>query len=134
MIGITSHSYAQVTDVKDAKIPEILLQLILRDSNGNLLTYIETDQIYKIHSFEFNALLENKNQKEIEIKDGEKYKMIQWEGKTQKFHKKTTISQFTLWAPGEDEFQKIIIIGHNSYQTQPGDTLTVFWTVFNRVS
>jgi len=135
LIGITSFSYAQYTVVNsNTKVPEILLQLILRDSNGNLVTYIEAERILLIYPLELNEFLENQNKKEFVIKDGKSYEIIHWQGKTQKFHTKTANSLFNLWAPGQDEFQKIIVVSHNSYQTQPGDTLTSFWTITRSAS
>jgi len=58
LIGISSYSYAQYTEVDSHfKVPEVILQLELRDSDGNFLTYIEAKQIIVIYPLEFNKFL-----------------------------------------------------------------------------
>jgi len=130
LIGISSYSYAQYTVVNSQTIvPEVMLQLELRDSDGNFLTYIEAEQIIVIYPLELNEFLDKQNYKEFLIKDEKAYEVIQWQGKTEKFNKQHAYSQFILWAYDENEFEKVLVVRHNSYQTQPGDTLTVYWTI-----
>ncbi len=134
LIGISSYSYAQYTEPDShTKVPEVMLQLELRDSDGNFLTYIEAKQIIVIYPLELNEFLDKQN-KEFLIKDGKAYEVIQWQGKTEKFNKQHAWSQFDLWVPGENEFKKVLTVRHNSYQTQPGDTVTVYWTIIRPTS
>ena len=59
-MGIAATSYAQYTVVSsDTKIPEVMLQLELRDSNGHLITYVEAKQIIVIDPLRLNTFLEN---------------------------------------------------------------------------
>ena len=128
LIGISSYSYAQYTadDRPDVKVPKILLQLELRNSDGNLITYIETEQITQIYPLKLNKFLDNQNHKELLIKDGKAYEKIQWQGRTEKFDKRHAMSMFQLFAPGKE---LVLLVNHNSYQVQPEDTIRVFWTI-----
>jgi len=134
LIGISSYSYAQYTEPDShTKVPEVMLQLELRDSDENFLTYIEAKQIIVIYPLELNEFLDKQN-KEFLIKDDKAYEVIQWQGRTEKFNKQHAWSQFDLWVPGENEFKKVLTVRHNSYQTQPGDTVTVYWTIIRPTS
>ena len=135
LIGISSYSYAQYTVVDShTKVTEVMLQLELRDSDGNFLTYIEAKQIIVIYPLELNEFLDNKSDKEFLIKDDKPYEVIQWQARTEKFNKQHAWSQFDLWAPEENNFKSVLTVRHNSYQTQPGDTVTVYWTIIRPAS
>ncbi len=129
LIGISSYSYAQYTEPdSDTKVPVVMLQLVIRDSDGNLVAYVEGVQIMAIYPLEFNEFLD-KQHKEFLIKDDKAYEIIQWQGKTEKFTKKYTYSSFNLWANDQGKFKKVLMVRHDSYQTQPGDTVSVYWTI-----
>ena len=137
LIGITSYSYAQWMIVdKNTKLPEVLLQLELRDSNGNLVAYVEADQIRAIATLELNRFLDNQNQtrKEFLIKDDQKFEIQQWEVNGKTYFSKSAYSQTRLLDEYQNEFIILLDVRHDSYQTQPGDTLRVFWTVIRPVS
>ncbi len=130
LIGISSYSYAQYTEPDShTKVPEVMLQLELRDSDGNFLTYIEAKQIIVIYPLKLNEFLDKQNHKEFLIKDDKTYEIIQWQGKTEKYGEQNVYSQSNLWAYQQDEFKSVLTVRHNSFQTQPGDTLTVYWTI-----
>jgi len=137
LMGITSYSYAQQTpDEKNTELPtKIMLQLELRDSNGNLALYIEADQILAIFTPEINRFLDSQNitSKEFLI-EGDKYEVYQWEQSNQTFNTKSAYSTTRLLTVYQDEFLKPIIMRHDSIQTQPGDTLRIFWTVIRPAS
>ncbi len=133
-IGVTSFSFAQFVAVDShTKVPEVMLQLELRDSDENFITYIEAKQIIAIDHLGLNEFLDNQNYKKFLIKDGKAYEIIQWQGQTEKL-KKHAYSQFDLWKSGQDGFERILTVRHNSYQTQHGDTLTVYWTIVRPAS
>ena len=129
LIGITSYSYAQYSWVySNTKIPEMMLQLELRDSDGVLLTYIESKALAAIDHSLLNKFLDKQN-KEFFIRDGKAYEKIQWQGNTEIFHKRHAYSLFILWILDENKFKEVLAVPHNSYQTEPGDTLRIFWTI-----
>ncbi len=139
LIGMTSYSYAQYTPVKEnatLQLPEVMLQLELRDSNGGLLTYIETDQIIGFSPLELNRFLDIQNQthKEFFIKDGIKYESQQWEIATETFGATLAYSASRLVDIYQHEFETLLLMRHDSYQTEPGDIVRVLWTVIRPVS
>ena len=140
MIGMISYSYAQFTsvDTKNTELllPEVLLQLELRDSNGGLLTYIESEQIIGIAPLELNIFLDNQNQtrKEFFIKDDKKYESQQWEIIGDTFDRKNAYSVTRLLDVHQNELVNLLQMRHDSYQTQPGDTTRIFWTIIRPVS
>ena len=82
LFGMISYSYAQFTVVdKNTRLPGVLLQIEVRDSNGNLVAYIETEGVAKISYLELNMYLDNQNQthREFLIKDDKKYELQQFQ-------------------------------------------------------
>ncbi len=140
MIGMISYSYAQFTsvDTKNTELllPEVLLQLELRDSNGSLLTYIETQHIIGISPLELNRYLDKQTEtdKEFFIKDDKKYESQQWEIKEDKFNQKLAYSTTRLIDIYQNDLVPLMIVLHDSFQTEPGDVLRIFWTVIRPVS
>jgi len=86
-----------------------------------------------IDPLKLNEFLDGINYKKFLIKDGKAYEKIQWQGRTEKL-KKHTYSQFDLFAYEQNEFKRVLTVRHNSYQGQPGDTLTVYWTIIRPAS
>jgi len=132
LIGMTSYSYAQFTVVdKNTRLPEVLLQIEVRDSNGSLIAYIETERINKISTLELNMFLNIQNQtiKEFLIKDDKKYEMQQFETASETRDEKLAYSSSTLHTVIQNELVTLIEISYDSYQTQPGDTVRNFWTI-----
>ena len=135
LIGISSSSYAQYTFVdSNTKVPEVMLQFVIRDSDGNLLTYIEAKQIVEFYPKELNEFLDKQKYKKFFIKDGKAFEIIQWQGGTENFNKQHAWSQFQLWATLQSEPQIVLVVRHNSYQSQPGDTITIYWTIIRPAS
>jgi len=137
LIGMTSYSYAQFIVVdKNTKLPEVMVQLELRDSNGSLITYIETEQIIGISPLELNRFLDiqNHTHKEFFIKDDKKYESQQFESVSETYDKKSAISRTTLVDKIQGEVVTLLQIRFDSYQTQPGDTLRSFWTIIRPAS
>ena len=153
LIGMTSNSYAGShnmtedlvideaswitgTSLTGIKLPEVLMQSVLRDSNGNLLGYVESEQIIGIHLGGFDYFLDHQDPTSIKffIKDDKKYESQQWEIKGVTFDKRHAWSATRLIDVIQNEFVTLLQIRHDSYQTQPGDTVRIFWTVIRSVS
>ena len=140
LIGMVSYSYAQWTNVDkveyDFELPQVLLQLEVRDPNGGLVSYLEDEQIIGISPMELNRFLDNQNQtrKEFFVKDGTKYESHQWEIRGDKFNVKSAFSSTRLLDIYENELVTLIVMRHDSYQTEPGDSSRVFWTIIRPVS
>lgn len=141
LIGMTSHSYAQFKEVgKNTKLqlPEVMLQIELRDSNGSLVAYIETGQIVGISPLELNKFLDIRNQSSTGffIKDDKRYEFQQFETTITSgtFDKKLAYSSSRLLLPVQEEVLTLLQMRHDSYQTQPGDTIKNFWTIIRPAS
>jgi len=137
LIGMTSYSYAQFTQVdKNTKSPEILLQFQVRDPNGSLIAYIETDQVTSFDPLALNRFLDSLNHtgKEFFIKDDKKYERQQWEIPLETFDKKLAFSTTFLRDVYQHEVITVIAMRHDSFQTKPGDTIRIFWTTIRPVS
>jgi len=93
-------------------------------------------KIIVISPLELNRFLDNLNgtRKEFFIKDDKKYESQQWEIKGVTFDKRHAWSATRLIDVIQNEFLTLLQIRHDSYQTQPGDTVRIFWTVIRPVS
>ena len=113
-----------------------MLQGVLRDSNGILVAYIEAEQIIGFSPLELDRFLDNQNQtrKEFFIKDDQKYEIQQWEMSSEAFSEKLAYSSSAPKDIFQNEFLVIFQVRHDSYQTQPGDTMRNFWTIIRPVS
>lgn len=127
MVGI---SYVQFTGAQqDQRLPEVLLQLQLRNSDGQLFAYIEGTKIVKPRPLLLNKYLDDKPNKKIITKEGKAFELIQWQGRTDRFNKVHSMALFQLKVPIDDEYRNALLINHEAYQIQPGDTATVYWTI-----
>jgi len=146
LIGVTSYSYAQialkipdewVVPDKDNKIEhDVMLQLELRDSNGALVAYIETDQVLGISPPQLNRFLDSQDQtrKDFFIKNDTKYETQRWEITGDKYSDKLAYSLTRLIDPYQDRLLTLVQMRHDSFQTNPGDTVRIYWTIIRPAS
>ena len=84
LIGMFAISFDNLAEAKENKVyPKVLLQLILRNSDGDLVAYNEGKQITTIKPKWLNPYLDEKPDKKIIIEDGKKLEVIQWQGRTE---------------------------------------------------
>ncbi len=149
LIGMTSYSYAISDPDLDSndqwfdlnRLPttlplQVMVQMELKDSNGNFLAYVEAEQIIGIHPLNLNKFLDNLNdtRKEFFIKDDKKYEIQQWESRSDRYASKLAYSGTTLLNIYQNEYQYLLLIRHDSFQTQPGDIIRLFWTIIRPAS
>ncbi len=148
LIGMTSYSYAISDPDLDSNdrwldisqittLPlQVMVQMELKDSNGNFLAYVEAEQIIGIHPLNLNKFLDNLNdtRKEFFIKDDKKYEIQQWESRNDRYVSKLAYSAVSLLDIYQNDFQPLLLIRHDSFQTQPGDILRIFWTIIRPTS
>ena len=134
LIGMTSYSYAQFTVVdKNTRLPEVLLQIEVRDSNGSLVAYIETERIAKISYLELNMYLDTQTPIQFFIKDDKKYELQQFKKMLETHDEKFAYSGSALRTVIRDELVTLVDMSYNSIQTQPGDTVRTFWTIIRQL-
>jgi len=108
----------------------VLLQLQHRDSDGNLISYVEGTKIVFIKSDKLDQFLDSLPNKKMIEKDGKNYEMFQWIGPSEKFSKYHAWSGYELRVlPVNNQYQTVLMVLHNAYETQPGDTASIRWTV-----
>ncbi len=135
LIGMFAISFDNLAEAKEKKVyPKVLLQLILRNSDGGLVAYIEGKQITTIKQKWLNPYLDEKPDKKIIIEDGKKLEVIQWQGKTETFKRVHAIAMFVLKVPDEDKWRDALLVNHGAYQVEPGDKISVYWTIIRPAS
>lgn len=111
------------------ELPKVMLHLILRDSEGRLVTYIQADKIVAIDPIVLDGYLDAIQTKKTITRDGKSYEIVQWQGRTETLDKTHAMTLFVLYAPVNNTYQTALEILHDSYQVNPGDTVTVYWSV-----
>ncbi len=122
--SLVGYSYAEVYPQEDPSLYDVSLQLQLRNSEGQLITYIEPTIMFISNIKLVHEFLDTKENKKIIEKDGEKLELIQYE---QIFRFSETKQIATLGMVYKDTF--VLLFRHDGYLTSPGDTLDAFWKI-----
>ena len=128
VVGVTlvGESYAQreAASQEDPSLYEVTLQLQLRNSEGQLVTYIEPTTMYILNIKMIHEFLDTKENKKIIEEDGETFEVIKYE---QIFRFDGTRQMATVGMVYKDTF--VLLFRHDGYVTSPGDTLDAFWKI-----
>ena len=126
-------SFAQLADhTFDTSIEEgqvyIILQIQIRDSNQNLVGYVETDRVTIQNLQELSGILDDmstnpENTKTIFL-DDKKYQVITGTG-TAKYTVDTVASMSFVTADG----QSIVYANHDGIPIRAGDSIISTWTI-----
>jgi len=129
-ITLVDESYAQgqVYPQEDPSLYEVSLQLHLRNSEGQLITYIEPSTMYIANIEMVHEFLDTKENKKIIEKDGITLEVIQYE---QIFRFSETKQIATLGMVYKDMF--VLTFRHDGYLTAPGDTLDASWKIVRTI-
>ena len=127
--ALVGNSYGQtyVAPQEDPSLPEVSLQLQLRNSDGQLVTYIEPTTMYILNIKMVHEFLDTKENKIIE-KDGEMFEVIQYK---QTFQLDDTAQYATYGMSYKDTYP--LLFRHDAYLTAPGDTLDVSWKIVRTI-
>ena len=111
---------------EDPSLPEISLQLTLRNSDGILVTYIEPQNFWLRNVNLIHQFLDEQENKTIIFIDGKKYEQIEFEFE----HYSTTRGgQQSTYILGLEGFGGILNAEFNGYISEVGDTLTASWKI-----
>ncbi len=123
--ALVGESYGQrdVAPQEDPSLPEVSLQLQLRNSDGQLVTYIEPTTMYISNIKWVHEFLDTKENKIIE-KDGETFEVIQYK-QTFRFYDTAQYATYGMYYKGFFP----LLFRHDGYLTAPGDTLDVYWKI-----
>jgi hypothetical protein len=126
-------SFAQIADhTFQTSIDEdqiyIIVQIQLRDSNENLVGYIETDQITVLHFEELSLILDDmstnsENTKILTIND-KKYQVITGVGNAE-YTSDTTVSISGITNDGEP----LVYANYSGFPIRTGDLVFKTWTM-----
>ncbi len=132
VVGFTligeSHGQRQASPHEDPSLHEVSLLLQLRNSDGQLVTYVEPTTMFVRNINMVHEFLDTKENKKIIEKDGEKLESIQYE-QTFRFFETKQIA--TLGMVYKNDF--ILLFRHDGFITSPGDTLDAFWKIVRTI-
>lgn len=132
---VSSSSYAQNPQESISDV-YIFVQTFVRDSDGNLVTYLESDKFTHKNLEALNVFLDFEasqgNDPIYEIK-GKKFQLIQRSSVLQidSFKLVTSLELIDLENPIATDF--VARHAHSGYFLTPGDELTEVWTFFRSV-
>jgi len=129
-VTLVGESYAQkqAHPQEDPSLYEVSLQLHLRNSEGQLITYIEPTTMYISNIKLVHEYLDTKENKKVIEKDGITLESIQYE---QIFRFSETKQIATLGMVYKDTF--VLLFRHDAYLTAPGDTLDASWKIVRTI-
>ncbi len=129
-ITLVGESYAQgqVYPQEDPSLYEVSLQLHLRNSEGQLITYIEPTTMFIANIKLVHEYLDLKENKKFIEKDGETLEVIQYE---QLFRFSETKQIASVGMVYENMF--ILTFRHDAILTAPGDTLGASWYIIRTI-
>ena len=117
------NSYSQGSPREDPSLPEVSLQLVLRNSEGQLVAYVEPTLKYLRNIWLIHEYLDTVNDRTIITKDGKNYEQIQF-GRTETGFS-GQITAYSLWYKGFE----VLTFTHDGYLAQVSDVLTASWKI-----
>ena len=123
-------SHAQVKNLApltDTSLPEIVLQIEVRNSDGVLVSYIEPSMFYLRNIFLIHDYLDQKSEdkKTIVTINGKKYEEIEWRYKTKTMESWNQQSGYQIGHKGFG----IISARLNGSISQEGDVVKAYWKI-----
>ena len=114
---------------------EVFLQLVLRNKEGQLLAYIETEEKRGIRPWYLDRYLDKVTDNKIITKDGKRYELIQFEKYEPPAQKsKYSMAMYVLMGPGAPGKNAALLwMNHDAYQVEPGDKLKVYYTIYRPI-
>jgi len=135
-IIFVGNSYGQTKETSNnteaATKPVIFIQMLVHDSNGQLVGYTEGQpQIFYVD--DLIKWVEPRSHKTI-IKQGEKsFELMQYQDKVL-VNKIRTTGAYFFRQPIDGDMKTFLYFHHDSFHLFPGDTATLLWTVTRSVN
>ena len=128
----TPFTFAQSEPTKNN--PYVLAQIVLRNPDGKLVGYIETDKELTRNSILLNKYLDDvTNKKTISI-HGKNFELIQFSWNRETFSQNHAIGAYSMIPYIDGSYQDILELNHDGYQVQPNDSIQVYYTVIRPLS
>ena len=126
---LIGNSYAQnVAPREHPSLHEVSLQLVVRNSDGQIVAYVEPTVMYIRNIVGVHEYLDKVPDKSIIIQQGKRMELIQFEGKV-KFDKVGQMATYGLLHPINGKKEFVLLFRHDAYIAAPGDTLTAHWKI-----
>jgi len=107
---------------------EVNLQLQLRNSEGQLITYLEPTTMFVLNIRMVHDFLDTQANKKIIEKDGELYEVIEYEKKFG-FNSSKQIAFMAMF----DKNTQLLLFRHDGFLSAPGDTLYASWQIIRTI-
>ena len=112
-----------------AETPYIFVQIVHKDSDGNLLAYLQSDRVTDANLTEINEMLEHESERGVDPiyqKDGNTFQVITREN-TLYFDSPLMYASTSLIQDVNDEQNIILRLPHDGFRVLPGDSIKVIW-------
>ena len=116
-----------------AEIPYIFVQIIHRDSDGNLLAYLQSDRVSDANLDMINEMLDHEStlrDDPIYQINGNVFQVITREN-TLHFDSSLMYANTSLIQDVDDEQVIVLRLPHDGFRVLPGDSIKVIW-IFSR--
>jgi hypothetical protein len=112
----------------DKTLPVVSLQLVLRNSNGQLITYIEPTLAYIPNLPDTHKYLDLTGNKTTITKDGQSFELTEFQ-QTNRFSTSEQFATFGIVYNGN----MVYLFRHDAYLSHPGDVLTAYWHIVRTI-
>lgn len=112
-----------------AEIPYIFVQVIHKDSDGNLLAYLQSDRITDANLDMINEMLEHESARGVDPiyqKDGNFFQVITREN-TLHFDSPLMYASTSLNQDVDNEQVTVLRLPQDGFRVLPGDSIKVIW-------
>ena len=132
---VLDDSFAQSQATENDDTPYIFVQIIVRNSDGQLVTYLESYRISIVNSDALNEFLdfETKAGKDPVIDlNGQSFQLIK-RSRLITFESDTVLATTSLSDSRDDSVVLLAHFDHDGYPVVKGDELTMIWTIIRPV-
>lgn len=123
---LVATSYAQSSEIN--KTFFIFVQTQIRNSDGNLVAYLEANKIAILQPERLDKFLDSKHVISTMTRGSQDYELIQVD-LVKKVEETDVISKTVLGTLENNEPVLLAASDHDGYPIVPGDTITSIWTV-----
>jgi hypothetical protein len=128
-------SFAQ-NAVPQERLIGIYAQIVVHDSLGNLIAYLETERVKVANPGEFNKLIDENIglfKRSVINLGGQDIEILQLN--RSRVHESPTVISLELISLNESNGQKTLVVAnHDGYPVIPGDNVTLYWTIVRYAS
>ena len=122
-------SYSDVAPKEHPSLPEVSLQLLIRNSDGQLVAYVEPTLMYIRNLNGVHEYLDRLDNRTVVTRDGKNYEIIEFEN-TAHFFRVSQQAGYGMVYKGD----YILLFRHDGYISSPGDSLTISWKITRTVN